>query len=122
MLQHISGNVVYPDTINGSKYIIDKPHSDTLYNITVTSTYNKESGIFSYLSRTSLPEFRRYTCKFYIGNKLHSYIANCINNCSYNTVDVERFAGLNIRGFSPIKFLRKYFCGALATSVYYHRY
>ena len=32
---------------------------------------------------------------------------------------MERFAGLNIRGFSPIKFLRKYFRGALTTSVYY---
>ena len=35
------------------------------------------------------------------------------------TVNVERFAGLNIRGFSPIKLLRKYFCDALATNVYY---
>ena len=33
------------------------------------------------------------------------------------TVDVERFAGLNIRGFSAMK--RKYFRGALTTSVYY---
>ena len=30
-----------------------------------------------------------------------------------------KISGLNIRGFSPIKFLRKYFRGALATSVYY---
>ena len=37
----------------------------------------------------------------------------------WNTVDVERFAGLNICGFSPIKFSRKYFRGALATSVHY---
>ena len=36
----ISGNVVYPYTINGSKYTIDNLHSDTLYNITVTSVYN----------------------------------------------------------------------------------
>ena len=32
---------------------------------------------------------------------------------------MERFAGLNIRGFSPMKFSRKYFRGALATSVPY---
>ena len=36
----ISGNVIYPDTINGSKYTIDNLHSDTLYNVTVTSMYN----------------------------------------------------------------------------------
>ena len=33
---------------------------------------------------------------------------------------MERFTGLNIHGFSPMKFfLRKYFRGALATSVHY---
>ena len=31
---------------------------------------------------------------------------------------MQRFAGLNIRSFSPIRFSRKYFCGALASSVY----
>ena len=36
----ISGNVIYPDTINGSKYTIDNLQSDTLYNIKVTSIYN----------------------------------------------------------------------------------
>ena len=36
----ISGNVIYPVTINGSKYTIDNLQSDTLYNITVTSMYN----------------------------------------------------------------------------------
>ena len=36
----ISGNVIYPDTINGSKYTIDNLQSDTLYNITVTSNYS----------------------------------------------------------------------------------
>ena len=35
------------------------------------------------------------------------------------TVAMERVAGLNIRGFSPMKFSRKYFRGALATSVHY---
>ena len=34
-------------------------------------------------------------------------------------VDVERFTELNIHCFSAMKFLRKYFCGALATSVHY---
>ena len=38
---------------------------------------------------------------------------------SAHTIDVERFAGLNICSFSPMKFLRKYFHGALATSVHY---
>ena len=35
-----------------------------------------------------------------------------------NTINVEKFAGLNIRGFSPMKALQKYFCGILPTSVY----
>ena len=35
-----------------------------------------------------------------------------------HTVNVERFAGLNIHGFSSMKFSWKYFHGALATSVY----
>ena len=35
------------------------------------------------------------------------------------TVDGERFTGLNIRGFSDIKFSRKYFCIALAISTHY---
>ena len=39
----ISGNVIYPVTINGSKYTIDNLQSDTLYNITVTSTHNSGS-------------------------------------------------------------------------------
>ena len=42
-----------------------------------------------------------------------------VQHVTCNTVDMERFAGLNIHGFSPMKFLRKYFCGALATSVHY---
>ena len=36
-----------------------------------------------------------------------------------DTVDVKRFAGLNICGFSPMKFLWKCFHSALATSVHY---
>ena len=52
----ISGNVIYPDTTNGSKYIIDNLHSDTLYNITVTSVYKNISEIFSSSSRTCFPE------------------------------------------------------------------
>ena len=35
------------------------------------------------------------------------------------TVNVERFTGLNIHGFSPMRSLWEYFCGALASSVYY---
>ena len=39
----ISGNVIYPDTINGSKYTIDNLHSDALYIVRVTSTYSSGS-------------------------------------------------------------------------------
>ena len=39
-------------------------------------------------------------------------------NISY-IINVERFTGLNIRGFSLMKFLQKYFHGASTTSVYY---
>ena len=35
------------------------------------------------------------------------------------TVNGERFAGLSIRDFSPMRFSREYFHGALASSVYY---
>ena len=35
------------------------------------------------------------------------------------TVNGERFAGLGIRGFGPLKLSREYFCGALAISVYF---
>ena len=51
----ISGNVIYPDTIGGSKYTIDGLQSDTSYNITVTYTYNSGSRIFYRSVRTSLP-------------------------------------------------------------------
>ena len=51
----ISGNVVYPDTVGGSQYTTDGLQSDTLYNITVTSTYNNGSRIFNKSARTSLP-------------------------------------------------------------------
>ena len=34
------------------------------------------------------------------------------------TVNVERFAELNIYGFSTMKFSREYFCGALASGVF----
>ena len=36
-----------------------------------------------------------------------------------STVNVKRFAGLNICSFSPRSFARKYFRGASTTSVYY---
>ena len=50
----ISGNVIHPDT---TKYLtIDNLQSDTLYNITVTSTYISGSRMFSASLRTSLPE------------------------------------------------------------------
>ena len=35
--------VIYPDTIDGSKYSFDDLHSDTLYNFTVTFLYNSGS-------------------------------------------------------------------------------
>ena len=50
----ISGKVIYPDTINGSTYTIDNLHSDTLYNITVTSIYNSGSRMFAQSVNTSL--------------------------------------------------------------------
>ena len=54
----ISGNVtINPDTIGGSKYTIYELQSDTLYNITVTSTYNGDFKIStnSVYMMTSLP-------------------------------------------------------------------
>ena len=50
----ISGNVIYPDTINGSKYTIDNLQSDTLYNITVTSMYISGSRTTTQPVNTSL--------------------------------------------------------------------
>ena len=50
----ISGSVIYPDTVGGSTYTIDELQSDTLYNITVTSTYNSGSRIVYRSVRTSL--------------------------------------------------------------------
>ena len=35
------------------------------------------------------------------------------------TINVERFAGLNIHGFNPMKFFAEIISCALATSVYY---
>ena len=40
---------------------------------------------------------------------------------SKTTVDVERFAGLNIRGFSPLKFFAEIPSRRMATSVHYLR-
>ena len=50
----ISGNVIYPDTIGGSMYTIDELQSDTLYNITVISTYNSGSRMGYRSVRTPL--------------------------------------------------------------------
>ena len=61
----ISCNVVYPDTVGGSTYTIDKLQSDTLYNITVTSTYNSGSRIVYQSVKTSLAK-----CKCQIRNLL----------------------------------------------------
>ena len=63
----ISGNVVYPDTVGGSQYTIDGLQSDTLYNITVTSTHNGSIRIFNKDVRTILP-----VCKSY--SYVHSYV------------------------------------------------
>ena len=52
----ISGSVIYPDTVGGPTYTIDELHSDTLYNITVTSTYNSGSRIVNQSVRTSLAQ------------------------------------------------------------------
>ena len=61
----ISDNVVYPDTVGGSTYTIDELQSDTLYNITVTSTYNSGYRIVYRSVRTSLAK-----CKCQIRNLL----------------------------------------------------
>ena len=53
----ISDSVVYPDTVGGSMYTIDELQSDTLYNITVTSTHNGSIRILNV--RIILP-----VCKF----------------------------------------------------------
>ena len=50
----ISDNVVYPDTVGSSNYTIDELQSDTLYNVTVTSTYNSGSRIVCQSVRTSI--------------------------------------------------------------------
>ena len=76
----ISGNVVYPDTIGGSMYTstIDGLQSNTLYNITVISTYNCGSRIFSKLVRTSLPnrKFQIIKLNILLVITVH-YIATC---------------------------------------------
>ena len=50
----ISDNVIYPDTDGGSNYTIDELQNDTLYNITVTSTYNSGSRIVYGSVRTAI--------------------------------------------------------------------
>ena len=54
----ISDNVVYPDTVGGSTYTIDELQSETLYNITVTSTYNNGFRIVYQSVRTSIAQRR----------------------------------------------------------------
>jgi len=64
----ISGNVIYPDTVSGSKYIstINNLESNTSYNIVVTSTYNNNvSRTFTRSVNTSLPQ-----CKFALSKLL----------------------------------------------------
>ena len=56
-------------------------------------------------------------CNYLISHVEDVYLQQCLG-IPY-TVDMERFAGLNIRGFSHMSFLQKYFRSALATSVYY---
>ena len=51
--------------------------------------------------------------------KIFAYYAIHASHYAIITVNVETFAGLNIHSFSPMKFSREYFCGALASSVYY---
>ena len=55
----ISSNVVYPDTVGGSMYTINGLQSDTLYNITVTSTHNGSIRILNKDAMTILP-----VCKY----------------------------------------------------------
>ena len=60
----ISGNVIYPVTINGSKYTIDNLQNDTLYNITVTSKYNNGSRKLSTQS-VNTSSIRCQCCYYY---------------------------------------------------------
>ena len=62
----ISGNVIYPDTVGGSKYTIDNLDSNTLYKFVVTSTYNSGSRTFTRSVRTPTPK-----CK------LRTYVLSC---------------------------------------------
>ena len=56
-------HVIYPDTINGSKYTIDNLQSDTLYNITVTSIYN--SGLRTLIQSVNTSSSRCQCCYYY---------------------------------------------------------
>ena len=65
----ISDNVVYPDTVSGpggSNYTIDELQSNTLYNITVISTYNSGSRIVYQYVRTSLAKCKCQICNLLI--------------------------------------------------------
>ena len=53
----------------------------------------------------------KFATVHYPSTKLSKY-SNCTVNSS-NTINVERFAGLNIRGFSPVKFFTEIFLRCL---------
>ena len=63
----ISGNVISPNTTDGSKYTIDGLESNTLYNITVTSTHNGSIRILNKDVGTILPvcKFVSYVCAYF---------------------------------------------------------
>ena len=89
----ISDNVIYPDTVDSSTYTIDELQSDTLYNITVTSTYNSGSRIVYQPLRTSLPKRKS---PLILHNKSIRYLniaAHTIHkqNCDIQNICPKRF-------------------------------
>ena len=55
----ISGNVVYPDSVGSFKYTIDDLQSDTLYNITVITTYSNDGLMTFTQSVRTIPSKRK---------------------------------------------------------------
>ena len=79
----ISGNVVYPNTVGGSQYTIDGLQSDTLYNITVTSTHNGSIRIFNKDVRTILPACKSYSYIAMYMTKVCNMYVSYRNACTY---------------------------------------
>ena len=70
----IPDSVIYLHTVGGSQYTIDGLQSDTLYNITVTSTHNGSIRILNKDVRTSIPvcKFQKLTIASYVCSYVHA--------------------------------------------------